>query len=74
MSANTWQGCMSGALLEAGLIDEWIAYIAPMALGHDARGVFKHPPLESLEHAARFRLQDVRQVGGDLRLTLVPRD
>ncbi|MHB8914957.1 MAG: bifunctional diaminohydroxyphosphoribosylaminopyrimidine deaminase/5-amino-6-(5-phosphoribosylamino)uracil reductase RibD [Thiobacillus sp.] len=65
---------LSGALLETGLIDEWIAYIAPMALGHDARGVFKHPQLESLEHAARFRLQDVRQVGGDLRLTLVPRD
>ncbi len=65
---------LSGALLEAGLIDEWIAYIAPMALGHDARGVFKHPPLESLEHAARFSLQDVRQVGEDLRLTLVSKD
>ena len=64
---------LSGALLEAGLIDEWIAYIAPMVLGHDARGVFKHPPLDSLEQAARFRLQDVRQVGGDLRLTLVPK-
>ena len=64
---------LSGALLEAGLIDEWIAYLAPMALGHDARGVFKHPPLESLGHATRFRLSDVRQVGGDLRLTLVPK-
>jgi diaminohydroxyphosphoribosylaminopyrimidine deaminase/5-amino-6-(5-phosphoribosylamino)uracil reductase len=64
---------LNGALLEAGLIDEWIAYIAPMALGHDARGLFKNPPLESLEYAARFRLQDVRQVGGDLRLTLVPK-
>ncbi len=64
---------LSGALLEAGLIDEWIAYLAPMALGHDARGIFKNPPLESLEHAARFNLQGVRQVGGDLRLTLVPK-
>ena len=64
---------LNGALLEVGLIDEWITYIAPMALGHDARGVFKHPPLESLEQATRFRLQDVRQVGGDLRLTLVPK-
>ena len=64
---------LNGALLESGLVDEWIAYIAPMALGHDARGVFKHPPLESLEHAVRFRLQDVRQVGGDLRLTLLPK-
>ena len=63
---------LNGALLEAGLIDEWIAYIAPMVLGYDARDVFKHPPPESLEHAAQFRLQDVRQVGEDLRLTLVP--
>lgn len=64
---------LSGALLEAGLIDEWIAYLAPMVLGHGARDVFKHPPLDALEQAARFRLQDVRQVGGDLRLILVPK-
>ena len=63
---------LNGALLESGLVDEWIAYIAPMAVGHDARGLFNQTPLESLEHAARFRLQDVRQIGGDLRLTLLP--
>ena len=65
---------LNGALLEAGLVDEWIAYVAPMAVGHDARGLFNQTPLESLERAARFRLQDVRQIGGDLRLTLIPRD
>ena len=64
---------LNGALLESGLVDEWIAYIAPMAVGHDARGLFNQTPLESLEYAARFRLQDVRQIGGDLRLTLVPK-
>ena len=63
---------LNGALLESGLVDEWIAYIAPMAVGHDARGVFNQAPLESLEYAARFRLDDVRHIGGDLRLTLVP--
>ena len=64
---------LNGALLESGLVDEWIAYIAPMAVGHAARGLFKQTPLESLEYAARFCLHDVRQIGGDLRLTLVPR-
>ena len=64
---------LNGALLESGLVDEWIAYIAPMAVGHDARGLFNQTPLESLEYAARFRLQDVRQIGGDLRLTLLPK-
>lgn len=63
---------LNGALLQAGLVDEWIAYIAPVAVGHDARGLFNQTPLESLEDAAHFRLQDVRQIGEDLRLTLVP--
>ncbi len=64
---------LNGALLESGLVDEWIAYIAPMAVGHDARGLFNQTPLESLEYAAHFRLQDVRPIGGDLRLTLLPK-
>ena len=63
---------LNGALLAAGLVDEWVAYVAPMAVGDDARGLFAHPPLTSLDEAARFRLSDVRQIGGDLRLTLLP--
>lgn len=63
---------LNGALLAAGLVDEWIAYMAPMAAGDDARGLFAHPPLTTLADAARFKLADVRQIGGDLRLTLLP--
>jgi len=63
---------LNGALLAAGLGDEWVAYLAPMAVGDVARGLFAHPALTTLDDAARFRLGDVRQVGGDLRLTLLP--
>lgn len=63
---------LNGALLAAGLVDEWVAYMAPMAVGDDARGLFAQPPLASLADAARFTLADVRQLGGDLRLTLLP--
>jgi diaminohydroxyphosphoribosylaminopyrimidine deaminase/5-amino-6-(5-phosphoribosylamino)uracil reductase len=63
---------LNGALLAAGLVDEWVAYLAPMAVGDDARGLFAHPPLATLAEAARFRLADVRQLGADLRLTLLP--
>ena len=63
---------LNGALIKAGLVDEWVAYMAPMAVGDGARGLFAHPPLASLADAARFRLSDVRQIGGDLRLTLLP--
>jgi diaminohydroxyphosphoribosylaminopyrimidine deaminase/5-amino-6-(5-phosphoribosylamino)uracil reductase len=63
---------LNGALLAAGLVDEWVAYVAPMAVGDDARGLFAQPPLPSLADATRFTLADVRQLGGDLRLTLLP--
>jgi diaminohydroxyphosphoribosylaminopyrimidine deaminase/5-amino-6-(5-phosphoribosylamino)uracil reductase len=63
---------LNGALLAAGLVDEWVAYVAPMTVGDDARGLFAMPPLASLADAARFKLSDVRQVGGDLRITLLP--
>ena len=64
---------LNGALLAAGLVDEWVAYIAPTAVGDDARGLFAHAPPTALADAAQFRLADVRQVGGDLRLTLLPK-
>jgi diaminohydroxyphosphoribosylaminopyrimidine deaminase/5-amino-6-(5-phosphoribosylamino)uracil reductase len=63
---------LNGALLAAGLVDEWVAYMAPMAVGEHARGLFALPPLASLADATRFKLTDVRQIGTDLRLTLRP--
>lgn len=63
---------LNGALLAARLVDEWVAYVAPMTVGDSARGLFGHPALTSLDAAARFHLRDVRQIGGDLRLALLP--
>jgi diaminohydroxyphosphoribosylaminopyrimidine deaminase/5-amino-6-(5-phosphoribosylamino)uracil reductase len=64
---------LNGALLAAGLVDEWVAYVAPMAVGDSARGLFAQPPLTTLAEASRFRLADMRQLGEDLRLTLLPK-
>ena len=64
---------LNGACLAAGLVDEWVAYMAPMAVGDDARGLFTHAPFATLAEASRFRIADVRQVGEDLRLTLLPK-
>lgn len=63
---------LNGALLESGYVDEWIAYVAPIAVGNSARGLFERSPLTALAAAAQFRLSDVRPVGGDLRLTMLP--
>lgn len=63
---------LGGAFLAGGWVDELILYVAPMLLGHDARPLAVLPELASLEHARRWAWQDVRRVGGDLRLTLTP--
>ena len=61
---------LAGALLQAGLVDELILYIAPKLLGDNGRGLCHLPGLERLADAPEFVLSDVRQVGPDLRLCL----
>jgi len=63
---------LAGAFLEAGLIDEFVLYLAPHMLGHDAAPLAMLPMLDDLGDRWEFRYTDVRQVGDDLRLTLVP--
>ncbi len=63
---------LSGALLAGGLVDELVLYLAPRLLGDGARGLASLPGLERLADAPALDLVDTRQVGGDLRLTLVP--
>lgn len=65
---------LNGALLQAGLVDEWVAYQAPRVLGHEARGLFGVTPLEAMAGAWGFVFRDVRVVGDDLRLILRPRN
>lgn len=61
---------LAGALLQAGLVDELILYIAPKLLGDNGRGLCHLPGLERLADAPEFVFSDVRQVGPDLRLHL----
>jgi diaminohydroxyphosphoribosylaminopyrimidine deaminase/5-amino-6-(5-phosphoribosylamino)uracil reductase len=60
---------LNGALLEAGLIDELIIYMAPRVLGAAARGMFEIPALESLADATQVSFGDIRKIGADLRIT-----
>ncbi|MBK6742462.1 MAG: bifunctional diaminohydroxyphosphoribosylaminopyrimidine deaminase/5-amino-6-(5-phosphoribosylamino)uracil reductase RibD [Hydrogenophilales bacterium] len=63
---------LNGALLRAGLVDEWLAYLAPVAMGNPARGLFDVPELTAMSACPRFKTQDLRQLGDDIRLTLRP--
>ena len=63
---------LNGALLQAGLVDELIIYMAASLLGDSARGMFHLPPLASMQQRLKLRLTDVRTVGDDLRILAVP--
>jgi diaminohydroxyphosphoribosylaminopyrimidine deaminase/5-amino-6-(5-phosphoribosylamino)uracil reductase len=63
---------LSGALLEAGLIDELIVYVAPIVLGGGARGMFATAPLTAIEQRFGLAIDDVTRLGDDLRITARP--
>ncbi len=61
-----------GSLLDAGLVDELVLYIAPVLLGPTARAAFLWPALTTLANAPRFRTLESVAIGPDRRLTLAP--
>jgi len=63
---------LNGALLQAGLLDELIIYMAPQVLGDTARGMFDLPELHSLEERVELQYKDVRMLGADVRFLAVP--
>jgi diaminohydroxyphosphoribosylaminopyrimidine deaminase/5-amino-6-(5-phosphoribosylamino)uracil reductase len=63
----------AGALFAAGLVDEWLLYVAPKLLGRDARPLVVLPRITRLADAPGFEIRESTPVGPDLRLRLVPR-
>jgi len=60
---------LNGALLDAGLIDEILLYVAPNILGDPARGLFERgAPLAALADRSEFTFHDAQRVGADLRI------
>lgn len=59
---------LNGALVQAGLVDELVMYMAPYLLGDKAQGILNLPELTSLEHKSKLDIQDLRMVGKDIRL------
>ncbi|MBA3024767.1 MAG: bifunctional diaminohydroxyphosphoribosylaminopyrimidine deaminase/5-amino-6-(5-phosphoribosylamino)uracil reductase RibD [Sideroxydans sp.] len=60
---------LNGALLQAGLVDELVLYLAPQLLGDAARGMADLGELLRLEQRVELAWRDVRRVGEDLRIT-----
>jgi diaminohydroxyphosphoribosylaminopyrimidine deaminase/5-amino-6-(5-phosphoribosylamino)uracil reductase len=64
---------LSGALLQAGLIDELVIYVAPKLLGDRGRALFDLPAALAIDHAVPLIIEDMRAVGEDWRVTARPR-
>lgn len=60
---------LNAALIMANVVDEWVTYIAPSLLGDSARGLFTLPEPADMYSRRTLGIQDIRQVGVDLRIT-----
>jgi len=63
---------LTGALLQAGLVDELLVYMAPTLLGHEARPMALLPGLEHLSQRLMLRFADVAMLGKDCRIRALP--
>jgi diaminohydroxyphosphoribosylaminopyrimidine deaminase/5-amino-6-(5-phosphoribosylamino)uracil reductase len=59
---------LHSALVEAGMVDELILYLAPHMLGDAARGMLALPRCQALDERLRLDIREVRHCGRDLRL------
>jgi diaminohydroxyphosphoribosylaminopyrimidine deaminase/5-amino-6-(5-phosphoribosylamino)uracil reductase len=62
---------LAGALLQAGLLDELIVYMAPALLGDRARPLLALP-LDKMADKVQLQWEDVRKVGTDWCFTAIP--
>jgi diaminohydroxyphosphoribosylaminopyrimidine deaminase/5-amino-6-(5-phosphoribosylamino)uracil reductase len=62
---------LAAAFLTAGLVDEVYAYLAPALLGA-GRPAVADLGITSMNQISRFDVVDVRQVGGDVRIHVLP--
>ncbi len=59
---------LSGAFMRAGLVDELVIYMAPKLMGSNSAPLFGLP-LQKMAEALPLHFTEVRQIGGDLRIT-----
>ncbi len=59
---------LAGEMMQAGLIDELILYLAPTLLGQDAKSLFQLPLLDNMSDRISLDFSDVRAIGKDIRI------
>ena len=62
---------LAGAVMEAGLVDELIVYLAPKFMGQGLP-LLQLPEVAKMSEVRSWRIAESRRVGEDLKLTLKP--
>ena len=63
---------LNGVMLEAGLIDEYIIYTAPIILGSDAQSMFQ-VSLTKITEKINLDIVEIRNIGEDIKIKAIPR-
>jgi diaminohydroxyphosphoribosylaminopyrimidine deaminase/5-amino-6-(5-phosphoribosylamino)uracil reductase len=59
---------LNGSLLEAGVVDELLVYLAPSVIGNSGRGMFDLPELTELSRIKGLEIRALERVGEDIRV------
>ena len=59
---------LNGALIQAGLVDELVIYLAPCLLGDAAQSMLNLPELTDLTGKRALKIEDLRMLGTDIRI------
>jgi diaminohydroxyphosphoribosylaminopyrimidine deaminase/5-amino-6-(5-phosphoribosylamino)uracil reductase len=59
---------LNGSLLQAGVVDELLVYLAPSVIGDSGRGMFDLPELSELSQRKSMRIREVERIDEDVRL------
>ena len=59
---------LNAAMLQAGLVDDVVAYLAPALMGADARGMFALTPLHKMAEVTNLKITETRMIGRDWRI------
>jgi diaminohydroxyphosphoribosylaminopyrimidine deaminase/5-amino-6-(5-phosphoribosylamino)uracil reductase len=63
---------VAGSFATRGLVDEYLIYLSPDLLGSAGRGMFVLDGIGNLEDRIPLEIQEIQQLGRDLRLRLRP--
>lgn len=63
-------GMLSGAVMNTGLVDELVVYIAPKLLGSDAQALMNLPGIRTLSEGMPLEFLEVAMIGKDCKMRL----